>query len=1055
MLAPSLVAPATPTFSDGHFIDQIVFSGLTQPTTVRFAADGRAFVAEKSGLIKEFDSLSDTTPTVVADLRIQTDDYWDRGLLSLAIDPGFLTGKPYLYAYLVYDAPPGQTAPVWNDTCPSPPGATTDGCVATSELVRLTIDLATNVSTAQDVLIHDWCQQFPSHAGGALTFDSAGNLIVTGGEGANFSGIDYGQRGGTLPSPSNPVTPVDPCGDPTHVTLDANGYPVTDTATAEGGSLRAQDVRTTSDPTGLDGTIIRVDPATGVGVAGNPLASSADPNNRRLIATGFRNPFRMTTRPGTNELYVGDVGDQTWEEIDLVNPPTTALTPTTLPDYGWPCYEGAPKSGWQWVGTNMCTNLYNQPNAVTAPLYAYSHTNTLAPVGPCFVPDSSGRMDSAVTGLAFYEGASAGSLAYPSKYTGALFFVDYSRNCLGALLPGSNGVPDPSTMEQVASGLSHPVDLLTGAGGDLYYVDLDGGAVHRISYHTDPVAAATVTPSMFLAPGMAHLDGSGSTNPDPGNPIVAYDWYLNGQTDVSGAPDATGQTYDWAITTPGVYPVTLKVVTALGLTSTAKVTVDASDAPPTPVIDTPSGSLTWSVGDTISFSGHATDGHGNAMDPSTLSWELVIHHCPGGCHLHFIQNWSGVSGASFIAPDHQYPSYLELRLTATDSHGATASTSVDLQPNTATLTVGASLPDVAVSVDGVTRPNPSTLTYIRGGTATVSAPIRVTSGGKPYRFSRWTDNVGAVHDVVVNPGTAITAQYVPDAPDQCAAATTTSPSGPWISDYLSGNGDQDWFRFSLTSTRRVLMTAGNLPADAKLELFSACGTLLASSDHPGNRFEQITRVLRAGTYRLLVVGMGGARGDTPYVVRFRPLPSGLPVLSAHLTRSGSRVRLVGELMNNTGVTKGRVTVTATFVSSTGRVVATLRGLAFADRLGNGAVTSFQLSGSVPTYAAVRYSLSAARAVSGPSLRITSLTYTPGPGGTTLERGVVKNVGTRTARLPAIARTWYGALGQVLDVGWAAASVSSLAPGRSASFTVTRPAGLTTLQATATQWRAVL
>lgn len=1047
MLVPALAAPATPTFSDGHFLDQLAITGLTQPTTVRFASDGRAFVAEKSGLIKEFDSLADTTPTNVADLRTQTDNYWDRGLLGLALDPGFLTGKPYLYAYLVYDAPPGVTAPVWNDSCPSPPGATADGCVVTSELVRLTIDTTTNVSTAQTVLLHDWCQQFPSHSGGGMAFDSAGNLMVGGGDGASFNGIDYGQLGGTQ---ANTPTPANPCGDP------PTGYGVATTVpTAEGGSLRAQDVRTTSDPTGLDGTIIRINPATGAGVAGNPLASSTDPNNQRLIATGFRNPFRITVRPGTNELYVGDVGDQTWEEIDRVMPPSGALTPTTLSDYGWPCYEGAPKSGWQTLGVNMCTSLYNQANAVTAPLYAYSHKSALPPVGPCFVPDQYGNMSSSITGLAFYQGASGGSVAYPSTYQGALFFVDYSRNCLGVLLAGAGGVPDPTTMAQVASGLSHPVDLLTGPGGDLYYVDLDGGAIHRISYHTDPVAQATVTPTVFLAPGTAHLDGSGSVDPDPADHIVSWNWYLQGQTDVSGTPDATGQTYDWAVSTPGIYPVTLKVVTALGLSATTKITVDASDAPPTPVIDTPSGSLTWSVGDTIAFTGHATDSHGAAMDPSTLTWELVMHHCPAGCHLHFIQTWPGVSGGSFVAPDHQYPSFLEIRLTATDAHGASATTSVDLYPNTATLTLAASLPGVSVSADGVPQPNPSTLTYIQGGTATVSAPISVTSGGRLYRFSRWTDSLSAVHNVTVNPGTSITAQYVPDAPDTCAAATTTSPSGRWVSDYLSGNGDEDWFRFSLTSTRRVQMTLGSLPANAKLELRSSCGTVIATSDQAGTRYEQITLVLRAGTYRLHVVGASGARGDTPYVVRFWPLPAGLPVLSTAVTRSGSTLSIAGQVMNNTGSTVGPITVTATFLSSSGRVIATLRGTSFGYRVGNGGVTPFRISGTMSGYTSVRFSATAASPLGSPSLSVTSLTYAAGPGGTILEQGVIKNVGTVTARVPAVARTWYSDRGEVVGVGWAAASRSTLAPGQSATFTIVRPAGLPPIQAVLTQWRARL
>ena len=96
------------------FTDSIALSGLTNPTNVRFASDGRIFVAEKSGLLKVFDSLSDPTPSVVADFRTETHNYWDRGLLGLALDPNF-PATPYIYLLYTYDAPPGQTAPVWND----------------------------------------------------------------------------------------------------------------------------------------------------------------------------------------------------------------------------------------------------------------------------------------------------------------------------------------------------------------------------------------------------------------------------------------------------------------------------------------------------------------------------------------------------------------------------------------------------------------------------------------------------------------------------------------------------------------------------------------------------------------------------------------------------------------------------------------------------------------------------------------------------------------------------------------------------------------------------
>ncbi len=87
-LAASASAEAA-TYPSG-FSEQTVFSGLTNPTAIRFAPDGRVFVAEKSGLIKVFDSLSDPQPDVFADLRTQVHNFWDRGLLGARAGPGLL-----------------------------------------------------------------------------------------------------------------------------------------------------------------------------------------------------------------------------------------------------------------------------------------------------------------------------------------------------------------------------------------------------------------------------------------------------------------------------------------------------------------------------------------------------------------------------------------------------------------------------------------------------------------------------------------------------------------------------------------------------------------------------------------------------------------------------------------------------------------------------------------------------------------------------------------------------------------------------------------------------
>ena len=97
------------------FQETTVFTGLTRPTAIRFARDGRVFVAEKGGVIKVFDNVTSPIPTVFADLSTEVDDYWDRGLLGLALHPNF-PETPYVYVSYTYDAPIGGTAPTWNDS---------------------------------------------------------------------------------------------------------------------------------------------------------------------------------------------------------------------------------------------------------------------------------------------------------------------------------------------------------------------------------------------------------------------------------------------------------------------------------------------------------------------------------------------------------------------------------------------------------------------------------------------------------------------------------------------------------------------------------------------------------------------------------------------------------------------------------------------------------------------------------------------------------------------------------------------------------------------------
>ncbi len=138
----AVCAPAAATVPPG-FTESTAISGLNTPTAVRFSPAGKIVVAEKTGVIKQFDSLSDTTPTVIADLSSEVHDFWDRGLLGLALDPGFDTnGRLYaLYTYNDHGWPA--------QSCPSPPGATDSGCVVSGRLSMID-------GSGEHPLIKDW-----------------------------------------------------------------------------------------------------------------------------------------------------------------------------------------------------------------------------------------------------------------------------------------------------------------------------------------------------------------------------------------------------------------------------------------------------------------------------------------------------------------------------------------------------------------------------------------------------------------------------------------------------------------------------------------------------------------------------------------------------------------------------------------------------------------------------------------------------------------------------------------------------------------------------------
>ncbi|HCT75104.1 MAG TPA: sugar dehydrogenase, partial [Micromonosporaceae bacterium] len=709
------------------FAEQIVFNGLNQPTNIEFVADGRIFVAEKGGAIKVFDNLADTTPTVFANLAANVHNQWDRGLLGLTLAPNFPT-DPWVYVLYTYDAPPGQNAPYWNDNCNTAPGGANGGnCVVQGRLSRLQAN-GNAMTGSEQVLIQNWCQQFPSHSIGDLGFGADGKLYVSSGDGASFSAVDYGQFG----------SPVNPCGDPAN----------------QGGALRSQDMRSAADPTQLDGTVLRLEPSTGLAAAGNPNIGSPDLFTRRIVAQGLRNPFRFTMKPGTNEVWLGDVGWNVWEEIDRVVNPTAGVT-----NFGWPCYEGnSPMASYDNANLPLCESLYTGAGQ-TAPYFAYNHANDIVPAEGC------GTGGDAVGGTAFYPTSGP----YPAAYRGALFFADYSRGCIWAMKPAiAGGLPSTSNIELFVKQAAGPVDLEMGPGGELYYADL-GGTVRRIRYspgNQAPVAVINPSQTSGAAPLTVNFNGTGSTDADPADAgRLTYQWDFTN----NGSWDSTSATTSFTYSTMGVYTAKLRVTDTLGAFGESTVQIQPGNTAPTAFIDTPAVGLTWKVGDSIAFTGHANDPQQGALPASAISWELRMQHCAtvGNCHTHVLQNWSGVAGGSFVGPDHEYPSYLELAMTATDAQSLTNTVVRRLDPQTVHLTFESSPSGLQLSVGSFTGTTPFTREVIPGSTNSVSAPTPQAG----QQFSAWSNGGGQTH-VITAPTSAAsyTATYLPIPEDACPSS---------------------------------------------------------------------------------------------------------------------------------------------------------------------------------------------------------------------------------------------------------------------------------------------
>jgi glucose/arabinose dehydrogenase len=214
--------------------------------------------------------------------------------------------------------------------------------------------------------------------------------------------------------------------------LDAKLY----VATGDGGSTPSN----SQNLNNLAGKILRINP-DGTIPADNPYFGDTS-KRQEILFYGLRNPFRFEFRPGTNVIYVADVGQNTWEEVNVGLP---------AGNFGWPIHEG----------TTGASGFVN-------PIHEYNHNGGNASItGGCFV-----------------------GTRWPVEYQNRYIFGDYVLDTIRYLtVNASNQALNNGTFGP----LGGPVDFALGPDGALYVASISTGSIKRIAYRPRVVNLSTPT----------------------------------------------------------------------------------------------------------------------------------------------------------------------------------------------------------------------------------------------------------------------------------------------------------------------------------------------------------------------------------------------------------------------------------------------------------------------------------------------------------------------------------------------------------------------------------
>jgi glucose/arabinose dehydrogenase len=650
--------------------------GFATPTAVAWAPDGRMFVTDKSGVLLVRDT--DGTTKTLLDISDEVNDYFDRGLIGIAVDSAFASNH---YVYLLYS----------HELDPRNPDS--DEPMA-SRLTRVTVN-------ANDTL------QNPSDP----------ETVILGTE-----------SNANCPQPDNTLDCI-PGGFYFHSVGTVRSDPSDGTLWVGSGEAHPYTVNSLSyrpyDPTSFAGKLIHID-RNGQGLSNHPFCPS-DTNLShvctKIYATGFRNPFRFTLRPGGGPA-VADVGQASREELDLVQPGR---------NYGWPCYEGTMRTP-LYQSEPRCQQEYAKegtPAALTPPSWDY--------VNP-FNPDD---------GAAIVAGPVYGGPNYPANYNGKLFVADYAAGWIKVLTIDTND--QVTAVTPFATGVGSPVDLETMPNGDLAYLDsfgTDAPGLRRITYangNLPPTPVASATPVTGEPPLTVHFTGSNSS--DPEGDTLTYDWNFG---DGSAHSTAADPTHVYA--SGGDYTARLTVDDGAGRFPSTTIAITVGQ-PPTATITSPADGSSYQDGDPVQLTGTGTDPEDGVLPGTSLSWHVVLVH---GAHVHDFTIFTGSTASITPLRDHDADSHYVITLTAQDSSGRTAHDSIEIWPQTIDLSLASSPPGAPMLYAGEgPTPAPFTRSTAIGFSPTIEAPQSFSYQDRQYTFSSWSDGGAAKHQITV-PGTDAT-----------------------------------------------------------------------------------------------------------------------------------------------------------------------------------------------------------------------------------------------------------------------------------------------------------